>query len=59
MAEHFSVSPGSIQRIRREHRLPPHRVESFKFSSDPHFAAKVRDIVLYLRPSVRPRYILC
>src|SRR5580698_3880480 len=29
----------------------PHRVESFKFSNDPDFAPKVRDIVgLYLHP---------
>jgi hypothetical protein len=31
--------------------LQPHRVESFKFSTDPEFVAKVRDIVgLYVNP---------
>jgi hypothetical protein len=34
-----------------KHHLQPHRVEKFKFSTDPHFVAKVRDIVgLYLNP---------
>lgn len=51
MAVAQKVSPATVQRIWEKHKLQPHRVESFKFSSDPEFAAKVRDIVgLYMRP---------
>jgi transposase len=51
MAREQAVSPATVQRIWNKHHLQPHRVESFKFSTDPHFVAKVRDIVgLYLNP---------
>jgi transposase len=40
-----------VQRTWRSHGLQPHRIRTFKLSSDPHFAAKVRDIVaLYVDP---------
>jgi hypothetical protein len=40
-----------VLRIWKKHKLQPHRVESFKFSSDPDFGPKVRDIVgLYMNP---------
>jgi hypothetical protein len=43
-----------VQRIWKKHKLQPHRVESFKLSTDPEFAAKVRDIVgLYMNPPDR------
>src|SRR3954447_2750026 len=45
------VSAATVQRIWKKHKLQPHRVESFKFSNDPQFAMKVRDIVgLYVNP---------
>jgi len=51
MAASQKVSPATVQRIWRKHKLQPHRVESFKFSNDPEFAPKVRDIVgLYVNP---------
>ena len=51
MAAAPKVSSATVQRIRKKHKLQPHRVESFKFSNDPQFARKVRDIVgLYLNP---------
>lgn len=51
MAREVGLSPATVQRIWKRHHLQPHRVESFKFSTDPEFAAKVRDIVgLYLNP---------
>src|SRR6185312_13224568 len=51
MAKSQKVSPATVQRIWNKHRLQPHRVESFKFSNDPEFAPKVRDIVgLYMNP---------
>ena len=51
MAASQKVSPATVQRIWKKHKLQPHRVESFKFSNDPEFAPKVRDIVgLYINP---------
>ena len=51
MARDQGISPATVQRIWQKHHLQPHRVESFKFSTDPQFVAKVRDIVgLYLNP---------
>jgi len=51
MAHEVGLSPATVQRIWNKHHLQPHRVESFKFSTDPEFVAKVRDIVgLYLHP---------
>jgi transposase len=51
MAASQKVSPATVQRIWKKHKLQPHRVESFKFSNDPQFAPKVRDIVgLYMNP---------
>src|SRR5215475_6626615 len=51
MAASQKVSPATVQRIWAKHKLQPHRVESFKFSNDPEFARKVRDIVgLYMNP---------
>jgi transposase len=54
MAASQKVSPATVQRIWKKHRLQPHRVETFKFSNDPEFAPKVRDIVgLYMNPPDR------
>jgi transposase len=51
MAAAQKVSSATVQRIWKKHKLQPHRVESFKFSNDPQFARKVRDIVgLYMNP---------
>src|SRR5207245_260569 len=44
MAAVQKVSSATV-RIWKKHKLQPHRVESFKFSNDPQFARKVRDIV--------------
>jgi hypothetical protein len=41
----------NVQRIWKQHGLKPHLVESFKFSRDPLFVEKLRDVVgLYLNP---------
>ena len=51
MAASHKVSAATIQRIWKRHKLQPHRIESFKFSTDPEFAPKARDIVeLYVDP---------
>jgi transposase len=42
---------GKQIRIWKAYHLQPHRVEHFKFSTDPEFVSKVRDIVgLYMNP---------
>jgi transposase len=54
MAAACGLSAATVQRVWRVFGLKPHRTESFKLSSDPEFAAKVRDIVgLYLSPPDR------
>lgn len=51
MAKVSGVSTSSVHRIWRAFSLQPHRIETFKLSSDPQFVEKVRDIVgLYLNP---------
>jgi transposase len=54
MAEKTGLSQTAIVRIWRAFGLQPHRVENFKFSKDPQFVEKVRDIVgLYMNPPDR------
>ena len=49
----------STQRIWRAFGLQPHRLESFKLSTDPDFVAKVRDVVgLYVSPPAHA-VVLC
>ena len=51
MAKDIGISPASVQRIWVGHGLQPHRVRTFKLSTDPAFAAKLRDVVgLYVDP---------
>jgi transposase len=51
MAEVIGISVSSVQRIWRTHGLQPHRWRRFKLSTDPQFAAKVRDVAgLYMNP---------
>jgi hypothetical protein len=49
--EGIDVSHVFVADLWREHRLKPHRQDTFKLSRDPQFAEKVADIVgLYLAP---------
>ena len=51
LAGAVGISASSVRRIWRSHGLQPHRIRRFKLSNDPHFAAKLRDIVgLYIDP---------
>lgn len=51
MARVQGVSEKTIRNIWHQHGLQPHRVTRFKLSKDPHFVAKLRDVVgLYLQP---------
>ena len=54
MAKASGLSHMTVQRIWQAFGLEPHRVETFKLSSDPLFVDKVRDIVgLYMNPPDR------
>jgi hypothetical protein len=37
--------PTSVHRVWRAQALRPHRLETFKFSTDPDAAAKITDVV--------------
>ncbi len=51
LAREVKVSHMTVHRIWRGHALQPHRVETFKFTTDPKAEEKIRDIVgLYLNP---------
>jgi transposase len=59
MAAQVGLSQSAVSRIWRAFGLQPHRVESFKLSTDPLFVEKVRDVVgLYLDPPERA-LVLC
>lgn len=59
MAKASGLAPSTVQRIWKAFSLQPHRVETFKLSTDPQFVEKVRDIVgLYLSPPDRA-LVLC
>ncbi|HEX6013963.1 MAG TPA: IS630 family transposase, partial [Geminicoccaceae bacterium] len=59
MAKATGLSVSTVGRVWRAFGLQPHRAESFKLSTDPLFAEKVRDIVgLYLAPPDRA-LVLC
>jgi len=59
MAQEIGHAPSTVHRIWRAFGLQPHRVETFKLSSDPLFVEKVRDIVgLHLSPPERA-VVLC
>jgi transposase len=59
MAKASGLSVSTVQRIWRAFGLQPHRMETFKLSTDPDFVAKVRDVVgLYLSPP-RHAVVLC
>src|SRR5204862_5295187 len=59
MSRASGLSVSTVQRIWRAFGLQPHRLETFKLSTDPDFVAKVRDVVgLYVAPPERA-IVLC
>ena len=51
LAAELGISFASVARIWRKWQIAPHRIETFKFSTDPALEAKVRDVIgLYLAP---------
>jgi transposase len=60
MAAATGLSDSTIGRIWREHGLKPHRVETFKLSTDPRFVEKLEDIVgLYVSPPEHAVVLSC
>jgi transposase len=59
LAAATGISPTTVHRIWRDHKLKPHQVRSFKFSKDPQLIEKVIDVVgLYLDPP-KGALVLC
>jgi transposase len=59
LARKSGLSHSSVHRIWQAHALQPHRVETFKFTSDPQAAEKIADVVgLYLDPPTNA-VVLC
>jgi transposase len=59
LAAATGISPTTVHRIWREHKLKPHQVRSFKFSKDPKLVEKIVDVVgLYLDPP-KGALVLC
>ena len=53
LAQRVGVSHATVHRLWQAHALQPHRLESFKFTRDPHAESKIRDVVgLYLHPPI-------
>lgn len=51
LAREFGLAPSTVHRILNGHGIRPHRWETFKLSTDPHFVEKLRDVVdLYVNP---------
>lgn len=59
MAREAKLSQTAVSRIWRAFGLQPHRQETFKLSTDPHFVEKTRDILgLYIDPPIKAM-VLC
>ncbi len=59
LATATGLSPTTVHRIWREHKLKPHQVRSFKFSKDPQLTEKIVDVVgLYMAPP-KGALVLC
>lgn len=51
LAKHVGLTSGCVSDLLRRNGLKPHLVRTYKVSRDPHFVAKVKDVVgLYLNP---------
>jgi transposase len=51
LAARLGISFATVARIWRKWKIQPHRIETFKFSTDPELEPKIRDVVgLYLDP---------
>jgi len=59
LAQRAGVSHTTVHRIWKAHALQPHRLTTFKFTTDPQAAERIEDVVgLYLNPPTRA-VVLC
>jgi transposase len=59
LAATTELSPATVHRIWRDHKLKPHQLRSFKFSRDPQLREKIIDVVgVYLDPP-KGALVLC
>lgn len=59
LGKKLGLSRMTVHRIWQKYGLQPHRIKTFKFSTDPHFDAKMADVIgLYLDPPERA-LVLC
>ena len=60
MAAEVGLSEATVRRIWHKNGLKPHLVETFKVSTDPHFAEKLEAVVgLYLNPPEHALVLCC
>jgi len=60
MAAAVGLSEATVRRIWHQNGLKPHLVETFKVSTDPHFAEKLEAVVgLYLNPPEHALVLCC
>ena len=59
LAEATGISPTTMHRIWREHKLKPHQVRSFRFSNDPELVEKVIDVVGPVLGPAEGALVLC
>jgi transposase len=60
MAQAVGISKATVQRVRRDNGLQPHRTKTFKVSNDPKFTEKLVDVVgLYLNPPEHALVLSC
>jgi transposase len=59
LAAATGISPTTVHRIWRDHKLKPHQVRSFKFSKDPQLVEKVIDVVGLYLAAPKGALVLC
>ena len=59
MAEATGLLQSAVSRVWRAFALPPHRVDTFKLSTDPFFVEKVRDILGWCLNPPQHAMVLC
>ena len=59
LAKHLGIDKSMVQRVWKAHHIQPHRIKTFKLSSDPRFIEKLIDVVgLYMNPPAHA-LVLC
>lgn len=60
MAKEVGISRHSVHQIWQKNEIKPHRIKTFKVSSDPHFEEKFWDVIgLYLDPPEKAVVLCC